>query len=98
MHIHLEDLFNRDPRSMRVEVGDLDRGSLFEQGFLLQIGRNETSSTLVGVLLDEIARDGARLVEGKAIIVLEMAMVSALAPNWDWLTARCREPGRMAGT
>ena len=55
---------------MSVKVGDLDRGCLFEQGLLFETGGNEASSTLVGVFLDQIANDGARLVEDEAIIVL----------------------------
>ena len=58
---------------MRVKVGDLNGGRLFEQGLLLGIGRNE-NSTLVRIFLDQITTDGARLVEDEAIIVLGMAM------------------------
>ena len=55
---------------MNIKVEDLDRSRLFEQGLLFEIGGNEASSTLVGVFLDQIANDGARLVDDEAIIVL----------------------------
>ena len=61
---------------MRVKVRDLDRGRLFEQGLLLEIGGNEAGSALVGVFLDQIASDSARLVEGEAVVILAIAMQS----------------------
>lgn len=59
---------------MGVEVGNLDRGRLFEQGLLLEIGGNEASGTLLRMFLDQIASDSARLVEDEALIVLVMAV------------------------
>lgn len=61
---------------MVVEVKNLDRGRLFEQGLLLGIGGDKANSTLAGVFFDQITCDSARFVEDEAVIILAMAMES----------------------
>ena len=70
IYIHLEQLLVRERTNVRVKVGDLDRGRLFEQGLLLGISGNEASSSLVRIFLDQVASDSARLVEDETIVIL----------------------------
>jgi hypothetical protein len=61
---------------VRVKIGDLDRGRLFEQGLLLEIGRDEASSTLVRIFFDQIASDSARLIDDEAVVILVIEIQS----------------------
>jgi hypothetical protein len=65
----LEQLLVRERGNVRVKIGDLDRGRLFEQGLLLEIGRDEASSTLVRIFFDQIASDSARLIDDEAVVI-----------------------------
>jgi len=67
--VHLEKLLVHERSNVRVKVGDLNRGCLFEQGLLLEIGRNEASSSLVRIFLDQITSDSARLVDDETVVI-----------------------------
>ena len=85
---------------MGVKVGRLGRRGLFEQGLLLEIGRDKTSSALVWVFLDQVSCDSARLIKDEAVVVLMVAMhhASVFIPISVHNDSRYKEPGRMAGT
>ena len=64
---HLEHRLGRE----HVEIARLDRRSLLKHRPALDVlGREEVGSTLVAVLLGDVAGNGARLVEDEAIVVL----------------------------
>ena len=70
LYIHFQNLFVHERSNFRVKVEDLDRRCLLKSGFFLDIGGDKAGGTLVGMFLDQVASDGARLVEDEAIVVL----------------------------
>lgn len=52
---------------------------MFEQGLLLGVRGDKANSALIGIFLDQITCDGARLVEDEAIIILAMATSSRVS-------------------
>jgi len=69
--ILLEDCLIHDLRDKRVEVGCLNRGGLFEEGLGLHVALRKERRSLSGVLLDNVARDSAALVENESIVILQ---------------------------
>ena len=96
-HVLLNDLLKHERGNMSIPVGNLDRCCLLKQGRFLGIGGNEASRTLIRVFADQIASDGARLVEGESIVVLNVNGQCSRTKIGEVYAPRCKEPDRMAG-
>ena len=96
-HVLLDEFLKHERGNVCIPVGNFDGGCLLKQGRFLGIGGNEASRTLIRVFVDQIASDGARLVEGETVIVLNDNGQCSSTKLDEVYAPRCKEPGRMAG-
>ena len=69
MGVRLDDILKHCLLGRWFEVGVLNRRSLLEEGFALQVGGDELCA-FGGVFFLEVAADCAALVEDEAIVIL----------------------------